>query len=329
MSEAGLLAFCRQALTTTGLDDDDAAVLAEALVAADLRGVETHGVVLLPNYVRRLRAGGIDPRAKARIVQESPVSALLDASHGAGHVVAVRAMGMAVAKAEAAGVGIVSVRDSNHIGMLAHYTTMAARHGLVGMAASNGSPVMPPWGGTEPFFGTNPISIAVPAEPDPIVLDMATAAVARGQIRKALRAGQPIPDGWATGPNGRPTTDPDEAMRGLLLPLGGAKGYGLALVVELLTGVLSGAAWGPGVVNGIGNPDRPQRMGQLVLAFRADLFCPLDELRRRIDEMVARLKEVRRADGVREILAPGERGSRLARVRRERGIPIAPRPGPC
>ncbi len=155
-----------------------------------------------------------------------------------------RALAVAMEKAATTGVGIVSVRNSNHIGMLAHYMRLAAGHQLIGIVAANGGPVTAPWGGSEAMFGTNPLSVGVPADPDPIILDMATSTVARGQIRKAQRQGRAIPATWATGPDGEPTTDAAQAMLGLLLPLGGHKGSGLALMVELLTGVLGGSAWG-------------------------------------------------------------------------------------
>ena len=324
VSVDALTVFCHTVLTHVGMPLDDAALVVEALLDADLRGVETHGVVLLPNYVRRLQAGGINPQPNVQTLYETPVSALLDGDGGAGHLLARRALERALMKARAVGVGMVSVRNSNHIGMLAHYTRLAAEQGCVGMVLANGGPVMAPWGGSRAMFGTNPLSIGVPADPDPLILDMATSAVARGQIRKAHREGRAIPVTWATGPDGEPTTDPTQAMLGLLLPVGGHKGAGLAVMVELLTGVLGGDTWGPGVLNGIDNPDQPQRMSQFFLVFRTDLFGSADELYARARAFTAMLAASPRRPGVEEILLPGQRGARLARERRQHGVPMEP-----
>jgi LDH2 family malate/lactate/ureidoglycolate dehydrogenase len=320
-----LLAFCQAVFERTGLVPDEARILADALVEADLRGVASHGVSRVPIYVSRLQGGGICRSGQLEVLRETPVSALVDGHHGPGQVTATRAMDLAISKADGTGVGIVSLRNGSHFGIAARYALRAAAHDLVGLAASNASPSMAPWGGAEALLGNNPWSIAVPGEVHPVVIDLANSVSSRGRIREAAREGKRIPLGWATDVDGQPTDDPRAALLGLVLPFGGHKGYAITLMVDLLTGVLSGAAFGDETADSNARVDQQQRLGQLFLAFRVDLFAPPAEYRARVADLVGRIKHSRRATGIAEILVPGERGYRLAAKRRAEGVPVPDR----
>jgi LDH2 family malate/lactate/ureidoglycolate dehydrogenase len=221
--------------------DHEAKLVADCLVQAEIRGIDTHGVHFLRLLSDRIDARMIRIPTEVEVVRENGATSVLDGGNGLGQVAAHRAMRMSIQKAKELGMGLSLIRNTNHIGILAFYTLMAAEEGMVGLAMSNSAPSMSPWGGADPFFGTNPISIAIPcgSEP-PVVLDMSSSVVARGKIRKAQRMKESIPLGWALDQEGSPTTDPDAAMKGTLLPIGGPKGYGLALMIDVLAGLLSG-----------------------------------------------------------------------------------------
>ncbi|MEW5721370.1 MAG: Ldh family oxidoreductase, partial [Chloroflexota bacterium] len=257
VKEQALKDFCFHVFCQVGVNEEDARLTAELSVAADLRGVASHGVAHLRRYAEGLRAGTIVARPQERVVTETPVTAVLDAGAGLGHPASYRAMQKAIEKARQTGVGFVSVRNSNHHGILANYVMMALPHDCVGLAMTNASPKVMPTFGRKPMLGTNPIAIAAPAgQPRPFVLDMATSAIALGKIEIADQLGEPIPEGWAMYKDGAPATDSHRAMdefrRNLgagLLSLGGAgelfgghKGYGLAIAVEIFTALFSGAA---------------------------------------------------------------------------------------
>lgn len=323
---ARLEAWAAALLQEAGVDPADAAEVARQLVAADLRGVDTHGTSRLGIYLQRLEAGLIARRTEVRVLRETPVSALLDGQHGFGQVVAVRATDLAIRKAREAGVGIVVVRNSTHCGALAYFTLRMAAAGLIGFAATHAPASMPPWGGSQPFFGTNPLSWAFPAgDEGPVVLDMATSQVARGKIFRAVREGWPeIPPGWATDRQGVPTTDPRAAQDGMVLPAGGVKGYGLAMVVELLAGILSGAPFGPHLPRMYERLNEPQQLGHFFLALRPDLFLPEEEYRARVDRLVREVRAVPPAPGTDRVRAPGDVEAEQEAERRRLGIPLGP-----
>ena len=254
--------FAREVLTRVGVPSDHAAMTANSLVEADQRGVHTHGLAYLPVYVQRLMAGGINPAPAIRLVSERPSTALIDGDNGLGQVVGVQAIQLAINKAREHGAGLVGVRNSNHFGAAAHYAMAAAREGMIGLAMSNIGPTMAPWGGITPCYGNNPISYAVPTGEAAIVLDMATSVVSRGRISAAAARGETIPLGWACDREGRPTQDPNLALEGLLLPVGGYKGYGIALLIDILSGVLTGGAFGQGVGN-LEPFGEPGRVGEI------------------------------------------------------------------
>ena len=240
--------FCRETLITAGLDEPGAEIVARSLVEADLRGISTHGVVRLWLYERRVRAGLIRPNPAMRLARTGPATASLLGGHGAGQVVGSRAMTEAIALAREAGVGCVAATQSNHFGIAAYFTMQALPHDMIGLAISHSDSLVAPYGAAKPFLGSNPISVAIPAgDEDPVVLDMATSVVSMGKVMSAKAAAEPIPLGWAIDPAGNPTTDPDQALGGSLLPMGTYKGYGLSLVIEVLSALLAGSPFGPHV----------------------------------------------------------------------------------
>lgn len=308
----------------TALAVPEAGEIADHLVLANLRGVDSHGVSRVGVYAERLEAGLVAKETRLKVLHETPVSALLDGGNGSGIVVAARAMEVAIRKAEESGMGAVSVRRSNHCGMLAYYTRRAAARGLISLATTSAPANMAPWGGAERFFGTNPLSYGVPTgEEYDIVFDMASSNVARGKIILAEKNGQRIPLGWALDPDGRETTDPEDALKGLVQPLGGPKGSGIAFLVEVLSSILSGANFGPHIPPLYDNPDEEQNVGHFFLALRPDLFQPRHEFLERMDRLIREIRAVRPVPGVEEVLLPGEPELRKEKERRENGIPLS------
>ena len=315
-------AFAHALLAAHALPEADARRSAECLVLADLRGVQTHGLLRLPGYLDRIRKGLVDPKPVLSPARVTPVAAALDGRNGLGFVVGTRAMAEAIAMARESGIGVVAVRRSTHFGMAATYVLQALEAGMVSLVFTNASRAMPPWGGREPLLGTSPLAAGVPGgKLAPFVLDMSPSIAARGKIRIAEKRSEKIPLGWALDGEGRPTTDPTSALAGVVLPIGGPKGSGLAMMMDIFGGVLSGAAYAGDVGDQYKAFDRPQDVGHFFLAMRPDLFVPMDEVRARMDTLVARIKACPRAEGVDEILMPGEIESRLAAARAKAGIP--------
>ncbi|WP_052809562.1 Ldh family oxidoreductase [Streptomonospora alba] len=321
----GLRELATEIFIAAGLSGRDAGAVAGHLVEADLRGVDSHGVSRTAVYVHRLRRGLVEARPRFRVLTETPVSALLDAGNGPGIVAAEHAMRTAADKAAETGVGMVSVRNSNHCGMLAHYTGMAASRGLLSLATTSAPASMAPWGAKDPYFGTNPVSYAVPAPGDrpDIVFDMATSHVAKGKIILARKNGQSIPVGWALDARGRPTTDPDAALEGTVLPLGGAKGSGLALLVEVLSALLSGANHGPHIPPLYDNDEHPQGLGHFFLAMNPAVLVPEEEFAARVDRMAEELAALPAAEGYERVCLPGEPEAERAAHRRAHGVPLS------
>ncbi len=318
-----LRAFVTAVLEREGARGEEAAVVADALVSADLRGIHSHGVGRLEVYLERLRAGSIRPGADLQVLRDIGAAVWCDAQAGFGIVVAARAMDLAVERAMRYGVGAVGVRNSNHCGMLAYYVTRATERGAIGVALSNADAQVAPWGARSRYLGTNPIAIGIPRPGAwPLVLDMATSAVAHGRIRAAAERGEEIPLGWALDPEGRPTTDPRQALMGALLPFGGAKGSGLAIMVEILAGLLTGSASAPEATPLYESPEQPQRIGHFFLALWPETFCGLEELGRRVDRMVEEVHALPRAEGQAEVLLPGELEHRRHMAYAQKGIPL-------
>jgi LDH2 family malate/lactate/ureidoglycolate dehydrogenase len=315
-------AFARALFATHGVPKKDAATAAACLVLADLRGVDTHGLMRLPGYLDRMRRGLINPRPKLVPVEVTAAAASLDGHNGLGFVIGTRAMAEAISIARKSGVGVVTARRSTHFGMAAAYVLQALDAGFISMVFTNASRAMPPWGGREPLLGTSPLAFGAPGGTlAPYVLDMSPAVAARGKIRIAEKRGEKIPLGYALDAQGRPTTDPTEALRGVVLPIGGPKGSGLSMLMDILGGVLSGAAYAGDVPDQYKVFDRPQNVGHFFLAMKPDLFISRKEYRARMDTLVERVRACPRAEGFDEILLPGEMEAREETKRRESGIP--------
>ena len=322
--EARLKAFCMGVLCKIGVPSDEARLIVDNLVEANLRGVDSHGVVRFKLYVDRILAGGTNPRPSIRTVREARTTAVVDGDNGLGHLVGIRAMELAIEKAKEGDCAFVAVRNSNHFGTTAYYAEMATKHDMIGLSFTIGAiNHMTPWGGAEAVLGNNPFGVAFPT-PDsfPIVLDMACSVAARGKIIVAAKEGTPIPSDWATGPDGAPTTDPVEALKGFVQPVGGAKGYALTLTIGLLSTMLSGATFGPEMTDMYEDLETPQNIGHLFGVLPIASFEDMELYRRRMSEAMAAIRNAKKAPGVDRIYLPGER-EHLTRIERRRaGIPI-------
>lgn len=321
-----LRALIAAIFAAAGAAPEDAATVAEVLVEADLRGVESHGSTRVAGYVSMIREGLLNPRPKVEVLRETPVTAMLEGDRAFGIVVAKRAMGMAIDKGRAMGLAAVTARNVTHTGMVGFYTMMAARAGLIGLAMNNGPAILPPFGGTTPTYATNPFSAAFPAgREEPIVLDMATSVVAGGKLRLALKKGRPIPPDWALDRHGVPTTDPREAIfHGFMQWAGGYKGFGLATVVEVLGGVLSGGLFGSDVPPLKDFGKDPLVTSAFYLVIDPERFMPAAEFSARVDRLIGQVKASKRAQGVEEVFIAGEPEARRRATRLREGIPLSP-----
>ena len=335
--------FCERVFEKLGVPEDDARIAADVLVAADLRGIDSHGVARLRRYANGLRDGMMVARPEVQVVTETPTTALIDAGAGLGQPVSYRAMQKAIEKALDVGAGFVTVRNSNHYGIAGYYAMMALEQDCIGLSTTNAGVLVVPTFGRDAMLGTNPIAVAAPAgEERPFVLDMATSTVPRGKLEVYNRLEKPLPLGWATDETGRPTTDTGRVLRnfmdktqggGGLLPLGGAgelvgghKGYGLGLLVDILCGVLPGAAYADLVYPK--TPDGkslPSKIGHFFGAWRVDAFRPADEFKAAMDDLQQRLKNAPKAEGQERIYVHGEKEYEEAERRSQEGIPLNPK----
>lgn len=317
-----LKSYVKDIFTKVGLAESDAQLIASHLVAANLRGVDSHGVSRVPIYVQRIESGLVNRENDVKIIKESDNSALIDGNNSQGILIAQQAIEMGVKKAKTSGVAIIGVQNSNHCGMLAYYSKYAIQNDCIALITSNASPSMPPWGGRERYFGTNPFCYGIPTGNEiDIIFDMATSVVARGKIRLAAKYNQTIPVGWAINEEGKQTTDPLEALSGLVLPFGGPKGYGLVFFIDVISAILTGANSGPNV-GSIVEPKK-QGLGHYFLVMRADLFQPLDAFKSRMDQTIRKIRSVNKMDGVDRIFLPGEIECELEQERLQSGVPIA------
>ncbi|WP_433168678.1 Ldh family oxidoreductase [Kribbella sp. CA-247076] len=320
---AWLEATVSAVFSALGFDPSDAARIAAALVEADLRGVSSHGIMLVPMYVERLNSGGVTRERELDILYDAGAALVVDARGGMGQLSSPQAMGHAIDRAGRYGIGLVSVRNAHHFGAASRWAMQAGEAGCVGIAMSNTTPLMPAPGGAERIVGNNPLAIAVPTSAGvEIVLDMALSAVALGKIRLAASAGRPIPETWATDPSGTPTTDAEEAVLGMLLPAAGHKGFGLALMIDVLTGVLSGGGWGDQVRPLYREPDRPNDCAHLFLAIDPELMGGVESFRRRSSGLAARVRSSATAPGVNRLYLPGEIEAEREAHQRRHGVLI-------
>ncbi|MDQ7909566.1 Ldh family oxidoreductase [Phytohabitans sp. ZYX-F-186] len=337
-----LSALVARLFAAAGVPADAAATVAEALVDADLRGLPSHGSHLVPVYVERLRQGSVSPRTDPKVLVDTGAIAVLDAGHALGVLTADHAMSLATAKARDYGIGAVAVRHAFHFGAAGRYARAAAREGFIGVATANTRPMMPAPGGGHPVVGNNPIAVGVPApraaairspergdaggaaaDPDePLVLDIALSAANIGRIRLAAANGNAIPDGWATDAEGLATTDPVAALAGMLLPAAGHKGFGLALMVDVLAGVLAGGGYGERVNGLYADTALPNECGHFFLALDVAAFGEPDGFATRLADLEASVTAPPYAPGVDRVLLPGQRSARRLRGAAQRGVPV-------
>ena len=317
-----LLTVATATFERCGMGQEDAALLADSLVASDLRGVHSHGVLRVPEYVKKLRQDGVDPRGRPFISRDACAALVIDGGNSMGQIGATFAMRAAIDRARTTGVAAAAVRGSNHCGAMAYYAMMALPEGMIGLATTNALPTMAAWGGVDKIVGINPLGVAIPALDElPVVFDAAFSGSAHGKIRVYAQKGLPIPDGWAFDAAGRPTTDASAALDGLLQPIGGFKGIGLALVFGLLSSLLSDAAYGTELGNMVDGPTAGQD-GHLFLAFNVAAFTDATRFRQRVDAAVRQIRESRRAPGVDRLYAPGEIELETERRYRAEGISL-------
>ncbi|KAL6867059.1 Malate/L-lactate dehydrogenase [Trichoderma novae-zelandiae] len=310
-------------LKGNGVSRDHAAIIARCLVAADLRGVDTHGMNRIPSYMERIRQGVLDAGAQPELKQVTPVVAQVDGRNGFGFVAAHMGMEAAIEAAKVYGIGLASVKHSNHFGMSAWVVQQALDADMMSLVFTNSSPALPAWGGKEKLMGVSPIACGAPGKGamESFILDMAPSVAARGKIYKAKRRGERIPLGWALDDEGRPTDDPEAALGGVMLPMGGPKGSALAIMMDVFSGVLSGSAFAGHVANPY-DPSRPADVGHFLVAVKPDLFMGLDEFRGRMEYLYGRVVGSARAAGVERIYFPGEIEQLTQREREGGGIPL-------
>ncbi|HEX4779215.1 MAG TPA: Ldh family oxidoreductase [Usitatibacter sp.] len=323
---ARLRYFIAMAFEAVGMPAADARAVAGLMAEADLQGSDGHGVIRLPQYLKRIRAGGVNLHPEIRVERERAGMALLNGDNAMGHLVMKRAAELAMDKAREAGVAWVGAQWSNHAGPASLYVRMMLPRDMVGLYFAVGNANhLPPWGGLEMLLSTNPIAMAIPAaEEPPIVLDMATTVTAYGKVKAKAARGEMMPEGWMVDREGKPLTDPKRAAEGVLLPIGGYKGYGLALVVGLLAGTLNGAAMGRDVVDFNADAATATNTGQAVVAIDPSAFGDVGAFKAAVDKVIRDLRASERMPGVERILMPGEQSNAKIVRQREEGIAIAP-----
>lgn len=320
-----LTGFVARAFQSLGVPERDAQTVAGLMVEADLLGYDTHGVFRLRQYAARLRDGGCNTTATPHVLRETAATALIDGDNGLGHLSMAMACDLAMAKARQAGIGWVGVRGGNHAGPAALYVRPQAAAGMIGICAAVGSANhVAPYGGTDLLLGTNPIAIATPGGDDPFVLDMATTVAAVGKIKTLAQRGESMPEGWMVGRDGKPLTDPNRRDEGFLLPIGGAKGYGLAMAIGLLAGTLNGAAFGADVVDFTADTTSPTNTGQFVAAIDIAAFGDLGQFVAAATTSFAQMRASPPLPGFEAVRIPGEGRSAARAQRQNDGLRLHP-----
>ena len=323
VSGEALIEFSRQAFVACGVGAEAAQVTARHLIGADMRGVDTHGIVRLPLYISRIQKGLIAARAEPIVIRESATTAVMDAQNALGQWSANQAMRRAIDKARDHDLGAVTVRHSNHYGAAAEYALLAAAEGMIGITTTNTAPLMPPKGGAARRVGNNPLSIGVPSDLEaPLTLDIAFSVVAAWNLMLAHQRGEKVPFGWALDSEGKPTDDPYAGFvgGGTLQPIADHKGFGLAMMMDVLTGVLSGGHFAT-QTRGL-KSDEPVEVCHFMLVINVEAFMPLAQFNERVGQLVSLMKSTPRAEGVNEIMVPGEPEHRKYLIRHAEGIGI-------
>ncbi|MDF3095262.1 MULTISPECIES: Ldh family oxidoreductase [Burkholderia] len=325
ISPEALRRFIQTAFVSQGLPEADATQVARLMTEADLQGSDGHGVIRLPQYIKRIQAGGINKHPNIHVVRERDAMAVVDGDNGMGHLVVSRAVDIAIEKARKAGVAWVGTRYSNHAGPASLYARRPLEHNMLGLYFAVGNANhLPPWGGMDMLLSTNPIAASVPAADEPpVVLDMATTVAAYGKVKAKAKRGQPLPEGWMIDREGKPLLDPNRAGEGFLLPIGGHKGYGLALVIGLLAGTLSGAAMGRDVIDFNADHTSVTNTGQAILVIDLAAFGDPGDFKRSVDRIVRDIRGSQRLPGVERIWLPGEQSHERRARYSESGVPVS------
>jgi LDH2 family malate/lactate/ureidoglycolate dehydrogenase len=322
VSPAALQSVVAAIFARCGMSDEDAGLLARTLVHSDLRGVHSHGVLRVPDYVAKLTRDGVDPRGRPSVVSDRGAAIVVDGGNSMGQIGGAFAMAQAIRRAGEIGVALAAVRGSNHCGAMDWYTLMAANENMIGIAGTNALPTMAPWGGVDKIVGINPLSIAIPADREPpFVLDFAFGATAHGKIRVYHQKGSPIPEGWAFDPEGRPTTDAGAAMKGLIQPIGQHKGVGLGMAIGMLSSLLSGAAYGTELGNMIEGA-KPGKDAHFFMAINVAFFTNVATFGHRTDTIIGQVHQSKRRSDVERLYVPGEIEADLAAAHAS-AIPLA------
>ena len=319
---SNLTTFVVDVLHAVGVSREHGAIVADCLITANLSGIDSHGVVRLAHYVRRLCNGTVKARPEMRFEQATAAVGYLDGDHGLGHVVGHRAVSQVVELAAEAGTGAVSVGNSSHFGMAGYYALRLAAQGYIGLCMTPTDPFLVPYGGSRPFFGTNAICIGFPADGAPVIVDMATTSISYGKVALAAVEGAAIPPDWGLDARGRRTTDPTQVVG--LYPASGPKGSGLAMAIDIFGSVLSGMPWGPHIAKMYADLDSPRRLGHFFAAWDVRRFLPLDQFKRSLQVMCDELNAVPPAPGFVRVSYPGQLEGECRQARDAEGIPLDP-----
>jgi LDH2 family malate/lactate/ureidoglycolate dehydrogenase len=322
--EHELLDLAARALARGGMRPAEATLTAKVLVLADMFGVRTHGISRVAQYLGRVRVSGIDAQAEVQVARMAPGLSMVDGRNGIGPLIGMKALEAAMQSAREVGIGAAFARGSNHFGPILPYAYLAAQEGFASIIASNATTTIAPWGGKDTRVGNNPMGIGMPNPGgDPIILDIALSVAARAKIRKLLQQGQPMPEGWAADADGKPTTDPAKGLEGFLLPVGGHKGYGLAVMVDLLAGLLSGAAYLTHVQAWDKNPEAAQNLGHVFILIDTAKLHAADWMRERMADFGAILRSTPAADPAQPVMAPGDREIAMHAKASREGVSVA------
>ena len=321
-----LEAFIARAFEAVDVPHEDAQKIAQLMTRADVNGSEGHGVFRLPQYIRRIKGGAVNVHPRIRTERDAAAMAVVNGDNGMGHLVMRYATELAIEKAKTAGIAWVGANWSNHAGPASLYASMPLEHDMIGLYMAVGSANhLPPWGGIDMLLSTNPLAVGIPAgeEPD-IVLDMATTVAAYGKVKTKAQRGETMPVGWMIDRQGQPLTDPRRANEGFLLPIGDYKGYGLALVIGLLSGTLNRAAMGRDVVDFNADDTTPTNTGHAIVAISIAAFGEVADFKRSVDTLIRELRNSRRLPGVERIWLPGEQSHQKRLERSQSGVPMPP-----
>ncbi|MDT9026537.1 Ldh family oxidoreductase [Rossellomorea yichunensis] len=324
-AESDLRQFCKKLLEGMGMMEDHAAVVAESLLRANLEGVDSHGISRLSIYAKRFSDQRINLNPTIQMEQKSPSVLVVNGDNGLGHVISYKAIKKGIEMAKQSGVTAIAIKNSNHFGTASYFCQLACEQNLACIGFTNSPPGIAPWGGKEAFFGTNPMAFGFPTGDDqPVIIDLSTSVVARGKIILAEKQGQTIPEGWAIDEKGEPTNDPKAALNGSVLPLGGAKGSALALAVEILTGLLTGAAFGPHVKSIYEDEEKENaNVGHFFILMDIEKFINLNVFFDSIKNLLEEMKAVPKVTGNDEIRYPGERRKREWDKRQREGVQLS------